>query len=405
MTNNESIMRSNELSEKAQNYSTFKKEMTQKMKQRTTLYERQKGTILKHFHATEEDFNDYHWQLKHLIKTVDELKEMIVLTTIQEEEIRRVEKQYRFQISPYYAALIGINECDPIFQQAIPSLYELNEDDFEEDPMHEEFTNPRGSITRRYPDRLIINVTNACAMFCRHCQRRRLIKETDHDTSRNAVKESVEYIKEHPEIRDVLLTGGDALLLSDERLEEIIKQIYEIPHVEMIRLGTRTIVTMPQRITKKLVMMLKQYQPLYINTQFNHPFELTKDSRQALKLLADNGISVGNQMVLLKGINNDKYVVRYLNQQLLKSRCRPYYMFHAKKVKGTKHFIPSLREGMEIMKHLRGNTSGMAIPTYILNAPGGLGKIPLLPPYIIREENGVYEIKTWEDKVIFYQDV
>lgn len=218
------------------------------------------------------------------------------------------------------------------------------------------------------------------------------------------IDESVSYIKENTEIRDVLVTGGDPLTLSDEFLDELLRKLRAISHVQIIRIGTRIPVTMPQRITPALVDILKKYHPLYINTQFNHPSEITKESRRACNLLADNGIPLGNQMVLLRGINDDKYVVRLLNEELLRIRVRPYYIFHPKKVTGTHHFYVPVDDGLSIMEYLRGNSSGMAIPTYIINAPGGLGKIPILPNYIVEKTPDKILFKTWEGKIIEYSE-
>jgi lysine 2,3-aminomutase len=235
------------------------------------------------------------------------------------------------------------------------------------DPMQEELTSPAGTITRRYPDRLIINATSECGSYCRFCQRRRYIGCRFGMASPREINESVEYIKENKEIRDVLVTGGDPLTLRDDDLEWILSKLRSIPHVEIIRIGTRAPVTLPMRITSELCQMLKKYHPLYINTHFNHPMEVCEDSKRAAEKLAEAGIPLGNQMVLLNGINNVKDIVKCLNQTLLKIRIRPYYIFHPKAVKGTSHFKCSIDEGIEIMEYLRGYTSGLAIPYYIVN--------------------------------------
>jgi lysine 2,3-aminomutase len=210
----------------------------------------------------------------------------------------------------------------------------------------------------------------------------------------------LKYIETHKEIRDVLVTGGDALSLSDDELEFIISNLRNMTHIEIIRIGTRMLVNLPQRITEKLSELLSKYHPIYINTQFNHPIELTKESKKALKILADNGIILGNQMVLLNGINNNKYIVRRLNEMLLAERVRPYYIFHAKPVQGTDHFQTSVAEGIEILEYLRGNTSGLAIPTYVFNAPNGLGKIPLNPNYLLSDNGNELIFRTWENKQV-----
>ncbi len=364
--------------------------------------EEKKRTILAHLKGTEEDWNDYRWQLKNRISDVDTLVKLISLDDEEVQAVHKVAEKYRWSISPYYLSLINDKDrYDPIKLQSIPMVAELMEEGLA-DPMGEEYTNPAGAITRRYPDRVIINVTNQCAMYCRHCQRRRNIGSDDHHTSRRKLEESIEYIRANPEIRDVLVTGGDALLLSDVTLDWLLGELHRIESVEYVRLGTRVLVTMPQRITDDLVSILKKYAPLYINTQFNHPQELTEEAKGACDKLANAGIPLGNQAVLLNGINNDKFVMRLLNQELLKFRIRPYYIFHAKRVVGTTHFNTSIDEGIEIMEYLRGYTSGMAIPTYIINAPQGHGKTPMAPEYLISRGKNHVKIRTWEGKVFDY---
>lgn len=397
-----SLKRAEELKQYTISYIKYKKCENKKIDLRKQKQLLNKKKIMKLLNATEKDWNNWHWQLKNKITDTKLLGKVLGLNKKELETINKVGKHYRWAISPYYLSLIDKNaKDDPIKKISIPNILELDFDG-ESDPMHEEYTNPAGSITRRYPNRLIINVTNACANYCRHCQRRRKIGECDKATPLTSISESIEYIKNNEEITDVLITGGDPLTLPDALLENIIKQIRKIKHVDIIRIGTRTLVTMPQRITDEFVEMVKKYSPIYINTHFNHPYEITEDSIRACEKLADNGIYLGNQMVLLKGINNDKFIVRLLNEKLLKIRVRPYYIFHAKQVTGTLHFVPKIEEGLEIMRYLRGNTSGLAIPTYIINAPGGLGKIPLLPEYIHKNKNGTYTLKTWEEKKINY---
>lgn len=361
-----------------------------------------KQRIMDLFHASEEDWNDWKWQISNRISSLDLLVNIVKLNDKEVESIKRVQEKFRWSISPYYASLIdNENKLDPVKLQSIPTLIELSEEG-EPDPMAEEYTNPAGVITRRYPDRLTINVTNQCAMYCRHCQRRRNIGSVDNHKCKDDLKESIQYIRDNPEIRDVLITGGDPFTLSDNTLDWLLGELHAIPTVEYIRIGTRTLVTMPQRITDNLLNILKKYHPLYINTQFNHPLEITKESREACEKLANIGIPLGNQAVLLNGINNNKYVMRLLNQELLKCRVRPYYIFHAKHVMGTLHFNTSIDDGIEIMEYLRGYTSGMAIPDYIINAPGGNGKTPVLPQYLISRGNNYVKIRTWEGKVFDY---
>jgi lysine 2,3-aminomutase len=359
----------------------------------------QKNKIMKSLNASDEQWDDYHWQVRSRITDVDQLKGIINLTNKEIEDIKTIEKRFRWAVSPYYLSLISPDEkFDPIKLLSIPSGAECVLEGAV-DPMNELGTNPAGSITRRYPDRLIINVTNVCAMYCRHCQRRRNIGEIDNHNNDELIDQSIEYISANPEIRDVLLTGGDPLLISDNKLESILKRLRAIEHVEIIRIGSRTPVTMPQRITNELTDMLKKYHPIYLNTHFNHPHEITNESKIACELLSNNGVILGNQAVLLNGINNDKHLMKFMNQELLKIRVRPYYIFQAKHVQGTEHFVTSIDDGLEIMEHLRGFTSGLAIPYYIVNAPGGFGKTPIMPQYLISRGKETVKIRTWEGKV------
>lgn len=365
-------------------------------------YEQRKRALLKDLNATMADWDNWHWQLGNRIEDLDVLASYITLSDEQYQEISEVSELYRWAVTPYYLALIDPDDPeDPIRKQCIPTGLEMDMTG-ESDPMCEEFTSPAGNITRRYPDRLILNVTNACAMFCRHCQRRRRIGSFDTASTRAVLDESIDYIRQNPEIRDVLITGGDPLTLSNSQLDYIISAVRSIPSVEIIRLGTRTLVTMPQRFDNELLEILERNHPIYLNTHFNHPRELTPEAAKAAAHLAKAGVPMGNQMVLLGGINDDKFIVEKLNHELLMARIRPYYIFHAKLVKGTLHFRTSIDKGLEIMEHLRGRTSGMAIPTYILNAPGGLGKIPLLPEYIIERTDESVTLRTWEGKLVQY---
>lgn len=399
-----SLERAEVLKSRIKDYLEARKSIPKGLEQ-TEIIKQRKQAILKELNATEENWNDWHWQLRHRVRDIDTLMRFIQLTDQEAEEIKAVSQVYRWAISPYYLSLVNPDDrLDPIRLLAIPTVLELEDKSHGLDPMGEEYTNPAGAITRRYPDRLIINVTNECAMYCRHCQRRRNIGTKDRAVSRAEMQKSIDYIRDNEEIRDVLITGGDPLTLKNQTLEWILQELKAIPHVEYVRIGTRTPVTMPQRITDKLCTMLKKYHPIYINTHFNHPMEITEESKRACEKLANAGIPLGNQAVLLNGINNDKFVMRCLNQELLKIRVKPYYIFHAKKVRGTMHFNTSVDDGIEIMEYLRGYTSGMAIPTYIVNAPLGKGKTPILPQYLISRGKDYILFRTWEGQVIKYEN-
>ena len=396
------LTRADELKSRIENYLIEKEKIPVGLKREEEI-EKKKQSLLKLLNGNEEDWNNWKWQLSNRISDVDLLTKVLNLSDDEIKNIKEVGQKFRWSISPYYLSLVDDNNkyC-PIKLMAIPSGIEVLSVEGETDPMAEEFTNPAGSITRRYPDRLIINVTNECAMYCRHCQRRRDIGSVDKHKPRERLQESIDYIRDNPEIRDVLITGGDPLTLSDNMLDWLLGELYSIPSLDYIRLGTRTLVTMPQRITENLIKILKKYPPIFINTHFNHPGEITKESKQACDKLSNAGVPLGNQAVLLNGINNDKYVMRLLNQELLKCRVRPYYIFHAKHVRGTTHFNTSVDDGIEIMEYLRGYTSGMAIPSYIINAPKGNGKTPIAPQYLISRGKDYIKIRTWENKVFQY---
>ena len=361
------------------------------------LYDNAKNKILKELNSSEDDWNNPKWQLKNRICDVDEISKYTKLTNEEYENIQTVGEEYRFAITPYYFSLIDFNNpiC-PIKLQSIPIIEEFNE--FGQlDPMNEEQSNPAGKITRRYPNKLIINVTNACPMYCRHCQRRRLIGDCDKNTSKKDIDKSIDFIKNNSTIREVLVTGGDALLLSNKKLEYIFNELSDISHVEIIRIGTRTLATLPFRIDDKLACLLRKYK-VNVSTQFNHACEITPEAVKAIDTLVDHGILVRNQMVLLHNINDDKYCIQKTNEELQKYRVIPYYLFHPKDVKSTGHFQVDISKGLEIMKHLEGRTSGMCKPTYVYNSPQGLGKVPLVPMENIEYDENGYQFTTWENK-------
>ena len=361
------------------------------------LYENNKNKILKELNASEDDWNNTKWQLKNRISDAEEILKYANLTQEEFENIKKVSEKHRFAITPYYFSLIDFNNPNcPIKLQSIPDIRELDEDG-QLDPMNEEQSNPSGKITRRYPNKLIINVTNACPMYCRHCQRRRLIGKSDKNTSKEYLDESIDFIRDHQTIREVLVTGGDALMLSNDRLEYIFNRLSQIDHVEVIRVGTRTVVTLPFRIDDELGTLLRKYK-VQLSTHFNHACEITPEAVRAIDTLVDHGVLVRNQMVLLHNINDDKYCIQKTNEELQNCRVIPYYLFHPKEVRSTKHFQVDISKGLEIMKHLEGRTSGMCKPTYVYNSPGGLGKVPLVPIENIEYDGNGYKFTTWENK-------
>ncbi len=363
------------------------------------LYENNKNKILNELNASQEDWENPKWQLKNRISDVDEILKYTDLSKKDYDDIRKVSEKHRFAITPYYFSLIDFSNPNcPIKLQSVPSIKELDESG-QLDPMCEEQSNPSGRITRRYPNKLIINVTNACPMYCRHCQRRRLIGNFDKHAPKEYIDESIDFIANHEAIREVLVTGGDALLLSNNQLENIFEKLSQISHVDVIRVGTRTLATLPFRIDNDLAVLLRKYR-VQLSTHFNHACEITPQAVSAVDMLVDHGVLVRNQMVLLHNVNDDKYCIQKTNEELQKYRVIPYYLFHPKDVKSTKHFQVDISKGLEIMKHLEGRTSGMCKPTYVYNSPGGLGKIPLVPMENIEQVKNGYKLTTWENKII-----
>jgi lysine 2,3-aminomutase len=317
------------------------------------------------------------WQ-KNLAVAITDPDELAEYFSCDPLPLRQVAKRYPFQISTYYLGLIrGVN--DPLWRQCVPDIQELVEDDLIADPLHEELLSPVPNLIHRYPDRVVVLVSGQCAVYCRFCMRKRRIGCHSSQTGSVGLDQALRYIAETPAIRDVILSGGDPLLLVDDELELLLQRLRAIPHVQIVRIGSRVPVTLPERITSRLCRMLKKFHPLYVNTHFNHPLEITPESAQACARLADVGIPLGNQTVLLKNVNDSPDVMRNLLQQLLALRVRPYYIHQMDLVKGTGHFRADVRRGIAIMEALRGHTSGMAVPHYVIDTPGGKGKVPLFP--------------------------
>lgn len=356
--------------------------------------------------VTDEQWNDWHWQVKNRIETLEQLKKYIRLTKEEEEGVRESLKTLRMAITPYYLSLIDPdNPHCPVRKQSIPTIEELHKSPADLlDPLHEDGDSPVPGLTHRYPDRVLFLITDQCAMYCRHCTRRRFAGHHDCAAPSERIDKGIEYIAAHPEVRDVLLSGGDALLVSDDRLEDIIRRLRAIPHVEIIRIGSRTPVVLPQRITERLVNMLKKYHPIWLNTHFNHPNEITEESSAACARLADAGIPLGNQSVLLRGINDCTHVMKRLVQQLVRIRVRPYYIYICDLSMGIGHFRTPVSKGIEIIENLRGHTSGYAVPTFVMDAPGGGGKIPVMPTYMISQSPNRVVLRNFEGVVTTYTE-
>ena len=354
----------------------------------------------------DEQWNDWHWQLRNRVETVEELSRHIQLTPAEQEGIHECLKTLRMAITPYYLSLMDPSDPhDPIRKQAIPTSAELffAPEDLA-DPLHEDSDSPTPGLTHRYPDRVLMLLTDQCSMYCRHCTRRRFAGQNDGAQPSERVQKCIEYVRNHPEVRDIVLSGGDPLTLSDNRLEAILKELRSIPHVEIIRLGSRTPVVMPQRITKELCDMLKKYHPIWLNTHFNHPDEITEESKAACAMLADAGVPLGNQSVLLAGVNDCVFVMRKLMQGLLSIRVRPYYIYQCDLSNGLSHFRTPVSKGIEIMEALRGHTSGLAVPTFVVDAPGGGGKTPVMPNYVLSQTPSKVILRNFEGVITTYTE-
>src|SRR5574344_1836726 len=352
------------------------------------------------------EWNDWKWQVKNRIETLDDLKKYVKLTKDEEEGVKKSLETLRMAITPYYISLIDPdNPHDPIRRQAIPTINETHRADADLlDPLHEDEDSPVPGLTHRYPDRVLLLITDMCSMYCRHCTRRRFAGHKDGETSSDNIEKAIEYIAKTPQVRDVLLSGGDALMVSDARLEYIIKKLRTIPHVEIIRIGTRTPVVCPQRITADLVNMLKKYHPIWLNTHFNHPQEVTVESAAACARLADAGVPLGNQSVLLRGVNDCVYIMKKLVHELVKMRVRPYYIYQWDLSMGLEHFRTPVSKGIEIIEGLRGHTSGYAVPTFVVDAPGGGGKTPVMPNYVISQSPGKVILRNFEGVITTYTE-
>ena len=354
----------------------------------------------------DSQWNDWKWQLKNRIETVEDLKQYMELTNEEEEGIKQCLSTLRMAITPYYLSLIDQKDAnDPVRKQAIPMAKELHRADADLlDPLHEDTDSPVKGLTHRYPDRVLFLITDQCSMYCRHCTRRRFAGQTDDMVATNQIDDGIEYIRNHPEVRDVVLSGGDALMISDAKLEYIISKLREIPHLEIIRIGSRTPVVMPQRITPELCDMLKKYHPIWINTHFNHPNEITEESKKACEMLANAGIPLGNQSVLMAGINDCTHIMRQLVHGLVKIRVRPYYIYQCDLSIGLEHFRTPVSKGIEIIEGLRGHTSGFAVPTFVVDAPGGGGKIPVMPNYVLSQTPDKVILRNFEGVITTYTE-
>ncbi len=356
--------------------------------------------------VTDEQWNDWKWQVKNRIETYEELSKYFTFAPEEAEGIKKALAKFRMAITPYYLSLIDPNDpYDPIRRQAIPAGEECNIAPADlNDPLHEDEDSPAPGLTHRYPDRVLFLITDMCSMYCRHCTRRRFAGQKDDESPSERIEKCLAYIEKTPQVRDVLLSGGDCLMVSDAKLEYIIGRLRKIPHVEIVRLGSRTPVVCPQRITPELCEMLKKYHPIWLNTHFNHPNEFTPEAEQALARLANAGIPLGNQTVLLRGVNDCVHVMKKLMHELVRNRVRPYYIYQCDLSMGLEHFRTPVSKGIEIIENLRGHTSGYAVPTFVVDAPGGGGKTPVMPQYVISQSPDKVILRNFEGVITTYTE-
>jgi len=353
-----------------------------------------------------EQWNDWRWQMRHAVRGLPELERVLPLTEAERAGCHDTANLFRLAISPYYLSLIDPSHpfC-PVRMQAIPVQAEARVRPGElEDPLGEDQARPVSAIVHRYPDRVLLLALDSCSTYCRHCTRRRITKGGEADFSRSELHKGVEYIRAHPEVRDVLISGGDPFLLSDERLSELLEPLRAIPHVEMLRIGTRVPVCLPMRVTPALGRLLRRHAPLFVVTHFNHPKELTPEARSACELLVDHGVPVENQTVLLRRVNSEARIIRELNHGLLRARVRPYYLHQMDVAQGCEHLRTPLSTGIRILEALRGHTSGLAIPHLAVDLPGGGGKVTLQPEYVLERGGKQTLLRNFRGETYLYPE-
>jgi lysine 2,3-aminomutase len=356
--------------------------------------------------VSDAEWNDWRWQQRNRVTTLAGLEERLTLTTEERAGVLLAGNKLALAVTPHYFNLIEPeNPNCPIRRQVVPRIEEGYDSPFDmADPCGEDSSMPVPGLVHRYPDRVLFLVTDRCASYCRYCTRSRVVSGVGEQELHTDFEEAFRYLERHTEIRDVLLSGGDALLLSDSRLEAILSRLRSIPHLEFLRIGTRVPIFLPQRITPELCAMLRKYHPLWMSVHVNHPRELTIEVRDALGRLADSGIPLGNQSVLLAGVNDDAATMRALVHKLLLCRVRPYYLYQCDLIRGSSHLRTSVAKGIEIIESLRGFTSGYAIPQFVIDAPGGGGKVPINPNYIVYHDQEKVVIRNFEGKIFEYPE-
>ncbi len=357
--------------------------------------------------AGDRDWHDWHWQLRNRIRTADELARVLDLSEAETQAMQFHGSLLPVAVTPYYASLLDRRDPEqPLRKTVVPVPAELMCSPGEsDDPLNEDASSPVPGIVHRYPDRVLFLVNDQCAMFCRYCTRSRVVGQDEILPDRDRLLDGLEYIRRTPAIRDVLLSGGDPLLVSDEKLDWLLTELRRIPHVQFVRIGTKVPAVLPQRVTPQLVRMLRRHHPLFLSLHFTHPDEATPETARACRRLADAGIPLGSQTVLLKGVNDSVAVMKSLVHRLLLMRVRPYYLYQCDPISGSAHLRTSVASGLEIIRGLRGHTTGYAVPTYVIDAPGGGGKVPLQPDYLLGREGDEVLLRSFTGNVHRYPDL
>ena len=353
-----------------------------------------------------DQWNDWRWQMRSRLSSIDQLREYVNLTPSEEKGIKMATGRFPVALTPYFASLLDPNNprC-PLRKQVIPTAREHLVSPHEMvDPLGEDSHSPVPGIVHRYPDRVLLLPLNMCAAYCRYCTRSRWVGDENEIIFGPRLDAAIDYIRKNKKIRDCLISGGDPLLFSDRRLEELLTRLRSIPHLEFIRIGTRVPVFLPMRITDELVALMKKFQPLWVSIHFNHPKELTPEVKAACEKLADGGFPLGSQTVLLKGVNDRVEIIKKLAPELLKVRVRPYYLYQCDPVQGTAHFRTPISKGIEIIENMRGHTTGYAVPTFVVDAPGGGGKVPMMPNYVVSKEENVLTVRNYAGNIYQYHE-
>jgi lysine 2,3-aminomutase len=356
--------------------------------------------------ATDKEWNSWHWQINHRIHTILQLRRFLNLSTEETDALGNLPVKLPLGITPYYMSLISREDPDsPLRRTVVPTVHEFFKSPEEaDDPLCEDFQSPAPGLVHRYPDRVLLLAHDFCSTYCRYCTRSRVVGHGRLYPSRKRLEKAMDYIRADTQIRDVLISGGDPLTLSDDRLNWIFTKLRQIPHVEIVRIGTKVPAVLPQRITPQLVRMLRRHHPIWMSLHFTHPDECTPEAYRACAMLADAGIPLNSQTVLLAGVNDTVDTMTELVHHLLKMRVRPYYLYQCDPISGSSHFRTSVEKGLEIIRGLRGFTSGYAVPTYVIDAPGGGGKIPVMPDYIIGRDSSEWTLRNYEGKTFQYPD-